>query len=160
MAEATQDSNSARGTRDKPLPIGTTVEVGDWQVTLAAVNTNALDVVMAGNQFNRPPAEGRQFVLFSVDATYVGSESGTAMVDLNWAVVGAGGNTFGNAGAQEDYCGVIPTPLNSTGESFPGATVSGNECVSVPADQIQGATIQLKPTFSIDKAERVYFAVA
>jgi len=37
-----------------------------------------------------------------------------------------------------DYCGVMPDSLDDTGETFPGGGVSGNVCVSVESDQVEG----------------------
>lgn len=37
-----------------------------------------------------------------------------------------------------DYCGVMPDSLDDTGETFPGGSVSGNVCVSVESDQVEG----------------------
>jgi hypothetical protein len=145
---------AALGTRDNPLAIGTRIEMGDWSLAVTDVELDATEAVMAENEFNGPPADGRQFVMFSVDATYEGDDSGTAWLDFSWAIAGAGGNTFG--GGMDDYCGVIPDPLNDTGETFPGGEVSGNVCISVDADQIEGATIRVEEALSFDDTRAFY----
>ena len=153
--EATADADEeALGTRDNPLPVGTRIEMGDWTLAVTEVTLDAAEQVMAENQFNDPPVEGRQFVLFSVGATYEGEDSGMAFVDFSWAVVGSAGNTFGTA--MEDYCGVIPDSLDGTGETYPGGNVSGNVCVSVASDQVDGATIRIEETFSFDDTRAFY----
>lgn len=119
---------------------------------------DATDAVMAENQFNDPPAEGRQFVLVNLDATYDGDDTGTAWFDLGQQVLGSGGNTFGGGGAMEDYCGSIPGNLNDGGEQFPGSTVTGNVCVSVPTDQLDGALMILEESFSFT-SDRVFVAL-
>lgn len=154
--EAETDGDAAVGTRENPLELGTTIEMGDWTVTVTDVTLDATDTVLAENQFNESPVDGRQFVMFNVDATYEGDDSGTAWVDLSWAVVGADGNTFGTS--TDDYCGVIPDSLQDTGETFPGGEVSGNVCVSVESDQIDGATIRVDDSFSMEDS-RAFFAL-
>jgi len=151
-------TNGAPGTRQNPVPAGTTVKIGDWQVRFAATNPNANQQIAAENQFNAPLAAGRQFVLVPVEVTYTGDESGTAWIDLSIKFLGAGGNTFGG-GPQEDYCGVIPNALTDLGEMFPGAKGSGNECVSVPADQIEGGAWIVEQSFALDD-NRVFFALS
>ena len=154
-AEATADADEeALGTRDNPLPVGTRIEMGDWTLAVTEVTLDATEQVMAENEFNDPPVEGRQFVLFEVDAAYGGEESGTAWLDFSWAIVGSAGNTFGTA--MEDYCGVIPDSLDNTGETYPGGNVSGNVCVSVASDQVDGATIRIEETFSFDDTRAFY----
>jgi hypothetical protein len=145
------------GTRDNPLPLGTVIDLADWQLTISEVTADATDLVMAENEFNDPPADGRQFLLFRVEATYEGGDSGDPWLDFSWAVVGAGGNTFGG-GSMDDYCGVIPSPLDDTGEAFPGASVEGNVCFAVASDQVEGATIRVEETLSFDDT-RAFFAI-
>jgi hypothetical protein len=148
------DDDAALGTRDNPLEIGTRIEMGDWTVAVTDVELHATEAVIAENQFNDPPVDGRQFVMFSVDATYEGDDSGQAWIDFSWAIVGGAGNTFGSG--MDDYCGVIPDPLDDTGETFPGGEISGNVCISVAADQLEGATIRVEELISFDDTRAFY----
>ena len=36
------------------------------------------------HQFNDPPVDGRQVVLFAMDTTYEGDDSGTAWLNFSW----------------------------------------------------------------------------
>lgn len=144
------------GTRDNPLELGTRIAMGDWTLAVTDVTLDATDAVMAENEFNDPPADGRQFVMFHVEAIYEGEDSGTAWLDFSWGIVGSQGNTF--ATGMDDYCGVIPEPLDDTGETFPGGSVDGNVCISVPSDQVDGATIRIEDTFSFEDT-RAFYAV-
>ena len=141
------------GTRDNPLDIGTRIEIADWTVTVTDVNQDAADIVMAENEFNDEPGENEQFVMFTVDATYEGDDSGDAGFDLGWAIVGSEGNTF------DDRCGVIPNSLEEQGETFPGGSVSGEVCFAVDADQIEGGTIRIEEFWSFDDT-RAFFALS
>lgn len=138
--------NGQEGTRDNPYAAGTAIELGDYTVTLGETTTDAWEQIQAENQFNDPPADGRQFVMVPVTAAYNGDDTGWATMDLSIAFVGSGGNTF-NFGS-DDYCGVIPDSLNDQGEMYAGGTVEGNVCVSVEADQIDGGAWRVEETWS------------
>lgn len=146
------------GTRQRPVPAGTVVNIGDWQVSLGPTSLDATAQVAAENQFNDPPAAGRQFVLVPVNVAYTGTGSGTPWLELSIRFYGSGGNTFGASGAQEDYCGVVPSSITDVSEMFPGAKASGNACVSVPGDQVQGGSWIVEESFSLDD-NRVFFAL-
>ncbi|OAA23578.1 hypothetical protein UG55_103512 [Frankia sp. EI5c] len=150
--------DTAPGTRQRPLPAGTTVKVGDWQVTLGPTVLDATAQITAENQFNDPPAAGRQFVLVPVNVTYAGTGSGTPWVDLSIRFYGSGGNTFG-AGGTDDYCGVVPNSFNNVSEMFPEASAAGNACVSVPGDQAAGGSWIVEESLSLDGG-RVFFALS
>lgn len=152
--DAGSDSDSALGTRDNPAPIGATAGIGEWDVTITEVDRDGAAAVLAENQFNDGPEDGRSFVLWAIDAVYNGEDSGTAWIDLNWKIVGAAGNSFGSG--MDDYCGVIPNSLNDKGETFPGGTVSGNVCVSADTDQLDGGTILVEELFG---GSRTFFAI-
>lgn len=85
----------AAGTRAQPIPAGTPADIGGWIITLGPTDTDAADTVAAENQFNDPPAAGRQFVMVQVSGQYNGSESKLPAVDLRIQFVGSAGNTFG-----------------------------------------------------------------
>ena len=138
------------GTRDNPYPAGTPVELGDYTITLGETTTDAWDQIEAENMFNDPPADGRQFVMVPVTASYDGDDTGWATMDLDIAFVGSEGNTF-NFGS-DDYCGVIPNSLSDQGEMYAGGTVEGNVCVAVAADQIDGGAWRIEEMFSFSDA--------
>ncbi len=153
-AASADADETALGTRDNPLEVGTRIEMGEWSLAVTEVDLDATDRVMEANEFNDPPVDGRQFVLFEVEATYEGEDSGTAWLDFSWAIVGAAGNTFSTG--SDDYCGVIPDALDDTGETFSGGSVSGNVCFSVDADQIEGGTIRIEESLSFDDTRAFY----
>ncbi|WP_246360775.1 hypothetical protein [Haloechinothrix aidingensis] len=153
--EPAETDGTELGSRDDPLELGTTIEMGEWSLAVTEVDPDAAEDIIAENEFNEPPVDGRQFVMFQVTATYNGEESGTAWVDFGWAVVGSSGNTFGGA-SMDDHCGVIPNPLNETGETYPDGEVSGNVCVSAPSDQLDGGSIRVEDSFSFDDTRAFY----
>ncbi len=145
----------AAGTRENPLPLGTTAKVGDWEITVASVNLLANDAVAQANQFNSPPVAGSQYVMAALTAKYVGADSGTFWTDMSAKFIGSAGNTFDQGGSS--YA-VVPTPITDTGETFPGASVSGNLVFEVPSDQVEGGALILEESISFDDT-RTFFAV-
>ena len=154
------DSDSAAsdaiGTRSNPAPAGSTAKIGNYTVSLGATNLDASAIVAAENQFNDPPAEGRQFVLVRITATYNGEETGSLLWDLDFKFVGSAGNTFGSG--TDDDCGVIPDEVYEQGELYPGATAEANVCASVPSEQVQGGTWVVEESFTFED-NKVFFAL-
>ena len=145
--------DSGVGTRGNPAPLGSVARVGDWEISVVQVNQDAATVVADENAFNDPPADGLNFVLWNIEATYVGEESGNFWVDTTWKVVGSDGNSF------NESCGVIPDSISDAGETFSGASIAGNDCAAVEASQLEGATLLVEATFSIDD-DRTFFAIS
>lgn len=143
----------AVGTRENPLPLGTAAKVGSWEVKITEVNLNANEVIASTNEFNDPPGEGNQFVLVSVEGTYVGEESGTFWDDMSWKYFGTAGNTFDIS----DAMAVSPNPIFKAGEAFPDASVAGDILFEVPTDQVEGGAIIMEESMSFDDT-RVFFA--
>lgn len=156
--EAASEDNGgeADGSRENPYAVGDTIPLTDWEVVVNSVTLDGTDEVMSENEFNEPPADGRQFVLVNLDATYTGEETGTFWIDLTTKVLGSEGNTFGSG--EDDYCGSIPQDLTNASEQFPDATETGNICVSVPTEQLDGALLLLEESFSFEDS-RVFVAL-
>jgi hypothetical protein len=138
--------------------VGIGASVGDWSVTLDVTNKNATDAVSAENQFNDPPAAGRNLVMTRVTVIYNGDGQERPSFDLQFQFAGSAGNTFGSG--TSDYCGVIPDSLTNVGEMFAGATGSGNICVSVDAAQIEGGAWYVQELLNMSDEDPVFFALA
>lgn len=153
-SESVEDAGggSGLGTRENPAPLGSTARVGDWEISVVKVNTDAAKIVAEENQFNEPPASGFNYVLWEIAAKYVGEESGNLWIDTTWKVVGFDGNSF------SESCGVIPDDITDAGETFTGASVSGNDCKAVEAVQLDGATILVEASFDLE-SNRTFFAL-
>lgn len=142
------------GTRGNPAEIGTRVTVGEWEVEIVEVNTDAWEHIQAANQFNEPPSEGFTYVMWRTQAAYVGDESGNPQVDLTWRIVGSEGNSFDTM--TDDGCGPPPEPFYEQGETFPGGEISGNVCIAAEEAQLDGGTIAVQ---SMMGQNRVFFAI-
>ncbi|MCK9792322.1 DUF4190 domain-containing protein [Isoptericola sp. 4D.3] len=133
--QATKDEDDAsdaepdlaeEGTRDNPFTFAETVGNDDWTVDLGKPREAWLDI-QAENQFNEAPADGMEYWIVPVEATYTGSETGTPWVDLTVEFVGDDSVTY------SDSCGVIPDDLTDVDELYEGGSAKGNVCVAVPA---------------------------
>jgi hypothetical protein len=114
--------------RETALSIGTSADVsGSWRVSVVSVTPDATAAVLAENQFNDPPAAGRQFFIARVSATYLGP--GSARFDGSYRLRAVGPSAVSYSTFQ-DSCGVIPDPLPDP-DVFSGGTVTGNVCWSV-----------------------------
>src|SRR5262245_15700328 len=94
-AAVSPDPNAAVGSRANPIALGSTFDLPTWRVTVDAVDPDAWPKIQAANDYNTPPADGHQFVMFHVTTAYLGDETGSPSFDLTWSIVDAGGDTFG-----------------------------------------------------------------
>lgn len=149
-------ATGSMGTRDNPVPIGTAADVGGgWTVTVLDVIPNGTDQVLAENQFNDPPAEGRQFFMVTISATYTGANSSTFNSAVSLSAVGASNVAYETF---EDRCGVIPNDLPST-EVFGGGTITGNVCWSVRTDDVASLVMFSDSYVTFKPEDRVYFSL-
>lgn len=140
-------ASGGTGSRSAPLAAGSTVTLGDWEVTIRKTNPHATAEILEENMFNDEPGDGSTFAMAPVDLTYVGEDSGTPWVGLMFRLVGGDGNTYG------DGCGVIPSSLNDVSEMYTDASASGNVCAEILETALDGAAWRVTESFSFDDAE-------
>jgi hypothetical protein len=145
-------SGRPTGTRRDPIPLGQEAQVGDWKVKVVGVTLDATRAVLDENMFNNPPDSGSEYVLVSIEASYVGQESSTFWIDMLYSFVGSDGKVFGLAAA------VAPDSITNAGEASSGGSISGNLVFMVASDQIPGGTLMLEEAFAWEQG-RVFFAV-
>jgi hypothetical protein len=139
-------------TRETALPIGTSVTLdGGWSTYVASVTPDATAAVLAENQFNSPPAAGRQFFIARVVATYLGAGSARFDGGFRLRVVGPSAVSYSTF---SDSCGVIPDDLPDP-DVFTGGTIQGNVCWSVPSTDA-GALVMYDDPFALS-SQRYYF---
>jgi hypothetical protein len=124
--EPADDAAEAEGTRDNPVPVGTSISSDEWTVTVDAYNPAGNEIVAAANQFNEPAPAGSHYEIVTYTVTYTGEDSGMAlMVGLD--LVTAGGNVIDGSeslAALEDEIGFD--------ELFNGASATGSTAFIVP----------------------------
>ncbi len=132
-------------TRANPIPLGQAGRAGDWAITVTAVYPDAWSMIQAANMFNDPPAQGKQFYMVAVSATYLGTTAARLDAGLGMRGIGASNvayTTFGNS------CGVLPDPNLYTHdpEVFTGGVVSGNAaCWEISAADASSLVMYFQP---------------
>ncbi len=130
------------------LSLGQAAVIGDYDVTVLAVDADGDAAVAATNELNAPPA-GR-FVLVDVSATYNGTGGGMPLADLEIRYVGQDARGYG-----EDSC-VADTPNSpfaSPGvELTAGDTFTATYCFDVPVGTAGGGFIAVNDLMSFERA--------
>ncbi|MGI9579233.1 MAG: DUF4352 domain-containing protein, partial [Microthrixaceae bacterium] len=139
------DGNSAdSGTRDNPLAMGTSVEVGNgWLVTVNSANTSANTAVAAAEAFNDPPESGKRYVVVNLSATNNSAESDSPEIDVS---------LFGASGEEHDGGNLVTPPeprLDTVTELDPGQSTEGNLVFVVDSDESDLA-LRLQPLIAVD----------
>ena len=136
------------GTRDNPLPLGTTITIGtpsspEWRVTVGPAKLDATGEVLAENQFNDDPEGGFQYAMLNLDFTYIGEDSGIPWVDLSVSFVGSDAVTY----QSYDTFVVTPNSWTDINELFPGGSASGNVVIAVPTASASNGTWRVGASF-------------
>ena len=135
-------------TRENPYPLGTEISSKDWKVVINSVTFNANDAVAAANEFNDPPADGKQYVLINYTATYIGDDSsGESAAFVSVDYVTADGVTVDGT----DSMAVAPDAIDSLTTLYNGASVTGNVVRAVPVDSAQDGVLAVRPGLLADK---------
>ena len=108
--------------------------------------------VLAENSFNETPAEGRQFFMVGIEATYNGEASDFLFASTAFSTVGP----LAVAYTGEDTCGVVPGEIEVFSEVFPGGTVAGNLCWSVRSEDAPGLLLYAQEAVTLD-GEPLFF---
>ncbi|MGN6033458.1 MAG: cupredoxin domain-containing protein [Thermomicrobiales bacterium] len=124
-SQGNSTGGSKNSSRESLIPFGETGVVGDFEVTVLSVIPNANDTVMAVNQFNEPPADGKQFFMARVSVKYVGQTTGNPAFELNYQAVGDANASYT---IFNDQCGVYDEPAYNVPELFPEGTAEFNLC--------------------------------
>lgn len=149
------DAEADGADRDSPAALGDSATVGDYDLTVVSVTPNATDIVMEENQFNEPPAEGKQFFIARIAVTYNGSESGVPAAELNFQAVGdldAGYATY------TDTCGVIPDDAYLVTDLFEGGTAEFNVCWAIDSEDEDSLVMYVESFLDFD-GEPVWFSL-
>lgn len=149
-------ANAQVGTREDPIPIGTTVNLGDgWQITVQSVIPDATDIVLKENMFNKPPKPGDQFFMARVQVKYTGTNSAQFGGGYRLRAVGpssVGYSTFQNSP------GVIPDPLPNS-DVFTGGAIEGNVGWEIKLSDAKALVMYDNPISFGGNNERVYLAL-
>ena len=156
----TPEPPPALGSRENPVPFGTTVEVkgeettDHWEITVLGTTPDATAIVLSKNPYNDPPEEGNQFYIVRVQAKYLGPDSTEFWGSYRLRALGAGGVVYTTF---EHSCGVIPDELPDP-ELFAGGTVEGNVCWQISSGDADSLMVFLEPEGYSDR-NRTWFSL-
>ncbi len=144
-------SDQEQKAAEEALAIGTAATVGDYNVTVTGVNTNAGDLIAAVNPYNAAP-QG-QYVLVDVAVEYTGDGEGNPWVDLSTKFIGADARQY-----DPSTCSVV---LENENYDVPtlekGGVADFQVCMDVPAEALADAKVFVEPTFAWDNEDRTYW---
>jgi hypothetical protein len=148
QAAAKEDPAAKAGTRENPYPIGSVIESDDWRVVINSVTLAATDVVVAANEFNKPPAKGSQFMLVNYSATYIGDDANgqmPAFVSIEYVT------TKGTTVNGLYKVVVAPKPIDTTSTLYKDGTATGNMAIEVPTATAGQGVLAVRPGMLGDK---------
>jgi hypothetical protein len=151
---APADPNTDQGSASAPaiVPLGVPARVGDYDVTVDAVELNGNDLVAGANSFNDPPTG--QYVVVTLTATYVGAEEGMPGWELTAIFHGSNAVQYRDG----DCAAVLPDDSMNAPTLNPGGSDTFQFCMDVPPTAIEGGQLSMEPTMSFDSDARVFFA--
>ncbi|TFV64548.1 DUF4190 domain-containing protein [Geodermatophilus sp. DF01-2] len=135
------------------VPLGVPARIGDYQVTVDAVELDANASVAAADEFNEPPAG--QYVLTQLTATYTGTGEGAPGWDLTAVFHGTDARQYSDA----DCMALLADDAMDAPTLNPGGTDTFQFCMDVPPAAVQGGQLSIEPTLSFDSSERVFYAI-
>lgn len=149
--EADAPADAPAGTREAPLPIGSTITTDDWEVTVNSVNLDATDELSQG-LFNDAPAAGNGYIVVNLTATYIGSDPEGSTPWASVEFVSTAGNTYDGLSSLV----IADDSFDSMETLYEGASTTGDKALEVPLDDIENGTLRVSPDlFADDK----FFAV-
>lgn len=158
QADATPEAETAEEATDEvsaapeTVPLGVPAQVGDYEVTLNAVELNGNATVAAANDFNEPPTG--QYVVLDLTATYVGDDEGMPGWDLTAVFHGSDARQYSDS----DCMAVLPDDGAEAATLNPGGSDTFQFCLDVPPAAIEGGQLSIEPTMTFEPDAAVFYA--
>jgi len=132
------------------LPLGETVEVGDFAVAVTEVDLEAADELVAqGN----PSADGR-YVVVTADVTNTSDETQGVYLGLNASYLSAQGSSYDELTCDAGFDG----QASRLDPVEPGATAAVSWCLVVPEAEAGGGVVVIASTFDVTGADTAVWA--
>ena len=135
------------------VPLGVPAQVGDYLVTVDAVELDADESVLAADDYNEP-ATG-QYVLTQLTVTYTGTTEGMPGFDLTTVFHGSDARQYSDAECMAFLADdAMDAPILN-----PGGSDTFQFCMDVPPAAVAGGQLSVEPTVSFDSSDRVFYAL-
>lgn len=153
------DRTGPGSSRDDPAPIGTTLEIGGWELTVTDVNLDAADFLASQDDFIDPPEAGEVYVLISLSATYSGNGEDDSTSFFFSFSHGAVGDSSVAYDPFQDACTFfdLPNGFDDSREVFEGGTIEGDICYSVDESDADSLLFFVEESFGFGDSDRVWF---
>ncbi|MGY1831833.1 DUF4190 domain-containing protein [Geodermatophilus sp. SYSU D01180] len=138
---------------DEVVPLGVPAQVGDYLVTVDAVELDADEAVLAAYEYNEP-ATG-QYVLTQLTVTYTGTTEGMPGFDLTTVFHGSDARQYSDA----ECTAILADDAMDAPTLNPGGSDTFQFCMDVPPAAIAGGQLSVEPTVSFDSTDRVFYAL-
>lgn len=141
-------SNEPGGSREHPLPLGSTLQTSKWDVTINSVDFHATDKVLAENDSNEVPASDETYIMVNATVKYKGDdpEGATPEVVMEYVTPqGTAVDGWHNIALAPDDLDILPT-------IYKDGTASGNLAYLVPATNVEDGVLAINP--DTDSAKR------
>jgi hypothetical protein len=133
-------------------PLGVPAQVGDYEVTVDAVELDGNATVAGANDYNEPPTG--QYVIAQLTVTYLGSEEGMPGFDLTAIFHGSDARQYSDS----ECMAVLPDDAMDAPTLNSGGSDTFQFCMDVPPAAIEGGQLSIEPTMSFED-ERVFYAI-
>jgi hypothetical protein len=122
----------AGNSRQTPVPLGTAIEVGLWNIGVSGADLDAVETITEFVDFNPTPAEGNRFVLIELSGVYLGS----GIVDpvFEWELVDLDGDRI----EATEACGVVPESIYDLPGVDGGDNFRANICFEAGESDVAG----------------------
>jgi hypothetical protein len=134
------------------VALGVPAQVGDYEVTVDAVELDANETVAGANDWNEPPTG--QYVIAQLTVTYTGAEEGMPGFDLTAIFHGTDSRQYSDT----ECSAVLPDDAMDAPTLNSGGSDTFQFCMDVPPTAIQGGQLSIEPTLSFED-ERVFYAI-
>jgi hypothetical protein len=147
-AEGTSDTSSSNAspsssdevgaTRENPIPVGKSGDLGDWTVKVIGYTPNADAAIEHSNSFNKSAKPGDQKIMVTLRATYIGNGSEDPYSDITPSIIPDSGNS---AEATDDY---LPKDMVNVGNIPTGASGIGNFAFEVKSSEVHSLVLYVE----------------
>jgi Domain of unknown function (DUF4190) len=134
------------------VALGVPAQVGDYEVTVDAVELDANETVAGANDWNEPPTG--QYVMAQLTVTYTGAEEGMPGFDLTAIFHGTDSRQYSDT----ECSAVLPDDAMDAPTLNSGGSDTFQFCMDVQPTAIQGGQLSIEPTLSFAD-ERVFYAI-
>lgn len=157
-SESDNQEADGPGSRDNPIPMGTAVDVGSgWTLKVNSASVEGTEEILAANEFNDLPPDGKQYVLVNVTAGYTGPDD-SSVLSVELKVLGESTNKP-TANYETTNAVVPPEPQFLGNELFKDGEETGNVVFEIDSTDAETLVLIGQSFGSGRNSDRKFFAL-